>query len=506
MKKVARLSLSLRKALANPATRLAKNRALVACAVLISCSTLASASGPSIQQLFSFPCPPQQFGNCPEGYAPNVLIQASDGNFYGAAQLTTEGTSNPQGGTLFKITPSGQFTLLFTFAHDKNGNYVNGDNPATSLVEANDGFLYGTTVDGGATNNGVLFRIGKNGQGFQVVHNFCSAANCADGNGPGSLILGHDGNLYGVTFAGGNSTGNCFGGCGTIFRFTPPSKLTTLLALDGSSQGFSPGGLVQGTDGNIYGTAGSIVFRFTLSGKFTVLTTFPFANGFLPTSASSGLLQASNGKLYGALSSYSLDQAQFYQINPSGSGFHEFPAMGTLAVDFRISTPIQGSDGNSWTAFTERSEQNGAVFALSLSSGAVVHNFQFEGTNGSIPEAGVVQGADGKIYGTAALGGTVGGGQQASGTVWVLDAGLAPPVAGVAAFSPASGAAGTKVLIRGTHFIGTTAMTFNGVSATFTVLNTEFMSATVPVGATTGPIAVTNAAGTTVSTAHFTVP
>jgi hypothetical protein len=88
----------------------------------------------------------------------------------------------------------------------------------------------------------------------------------------------------------------------------------------------------------------------------------------------------------------------------------------------------------------------------------------------------------------------------------VLDAGLAPPAAGVAAFSPASGAAGTKVLIRGSHFIGTTAVTFNGVSATFTVLNTEFMSATVPVGATTGPIAVTNAAGTTVSTAHFTVP
>jgi len=62
----------------------------------------------NISQLFSFSCPNQQFGSCPKGYAPDVLIQASDGNFYGAAQLTTIGTSNPQGGTLFKITPGGQ--------------------------------------------------------------------------------------------------------------------------------------------------------------------------------------------------------------------------------------------------------------------------------------------------------------------------------------------------------------------------------------------------------------
>jgi uncharacterized repeat protein (TIGR03803 family) len=485
--------------------RFTKRTVLLPCVILVCLSTMASAAEPTIRQLYSFACPTQQFTTCSEGYAPNVLIQASDGNFYGAAQLTTIGTSNPHGGTLFKIEPSGHFTLLFTFTADTNGNYLNGDNPATSLVEANDGFLYGTTFEGGATNNGVLFRIGKNGQNFEVVHNFCSAANCADGNLPGVVILGQDGHLYGTTAFGGSSVNSCDGGCGTIFRFTPPSTFKTLLALDG--QAALPGGLVQGTDGNLYGTAGAQIFRFNLSGRFTSLVAFPPVNGFLPTSADSGLFQASNGKLYGAVITYSINQAQFYDLNPSGKGFHEFPIVGTLSDDFSIATPIQASDGNLWTAFTQRSgSTNGSVLAFSPTTGAVVHNFDFDGINGAIPEASVVQGADGRLYGTASQGGVVSGNQQAIGTVWVLDAGLRPPASAVAAFTPTSGVIASTVLIRGNHFVGTSAVAFNGASAAFTVLNAHFISATVPEGATTGPIAVTNPAGTTISVTHFTVP
>ena len=150
---------------------------------------LATAAHAQITQVFSFPCPNTLSGVCTDGYAPNVLLQASDENFYGAAQLTTFGSSSPDGGTLFKVTPAGQFTMLFTFKADANGNYVNGNNPATALVEGNDGFLYGASYEGGATNHGALFRISKTGTGFTVLHNFCSAANCADGSNPGSLIL-----------------------------------------------------------------------------------------------------------------------------------------------------------------------------------------------------------------------------------------------------------------------------------------------------------------------------
>ncbi len=477
----------------------------LALSLVLFLTTAARAQSGTITQLYSFPCPNTISGVCSGGYSPNTLIQASDGNFYGAAQLTTFGSSNPQGGTLFKVIPGGQFTLLFTFTADAHGNYVNGDNPASALLEANDGFLYGTTFNGGASNNGVLFRIAKNGTGFSVVHNFCSAANCADGGTPQSLILANSGSLYGTTLLGGSSTCPSAGGCGTIFRFTPPDGFATVRVLNGTTDGANPSSIMQASDGNFYGTIGGGLFRFTSGGQFTVLTTFPLANGNLPTSGDSRLVQASNGKLYGGLTSYSKEQVQFYEISPSGTGFQEFPEIGKLAVNFNIGSLIQASDGNLWTAFTQVSSPNGSVIAISPANGAVVQNFSFEGANGSLPEAGVIQAANGKIYGTAVAGGTVAKGKQASGTVWSLDAGLPAPKPAAAAFSPASGAVGSTVLIRGNNFVGTTAVTFNGVSASFQVLNVRFISATVPAGATTGPIAVTNAGGTTQTRNNFTV-
>jgi len=468
----------------------------------------ATVTSGQITQVFSFPCPNTNSGVCADGYSPNVLIQASDGDFYGAAQLTTFGSSNPNGGTVFKVTPGGQFTLLFTFRADATGNYVNGNNPATALVEGNDGFLYGASFEGGATNHGVLFRISKTGTGFSVLHSFCSAANCGDGSIPLSLVLGHDGNLYGTTLQGGSSAGVCaapFGGCGTIFRFTPPGSFATLHELNGTSDGGSPTGMIQGSDGNFYGIIGGGVFRFTLGGPFTILTTFPPADGFLPTSGDSPLVQASNGKLYGGLTSYSLNQEQFFEINTSGSGFQEFPQIGTLSVDFRVGSLIQASDGNLWTAFTEVGNFNGVIVAISPATGAVVRSFSFGGSNGSLPEAGAIQAADGTIYGTTIGGGTLANGSAPSGTVWSLDAGLSPPKPVAAAFRPASGAVGSKVLIRGNNFIGATAVTFNGVSAAFQVLNVQFISATVPTGAGTGPIEVTNAGGTAATVKSFVV-
>jgi uncharacterized repeat protein (TIGR03803 family) len=433
-----------------------------------------------------------------------VLIQASDGNLYGAAEVSGE---LPQGGTIFKITPSGQFTRLFAFPAGGSGNYLEGSLPATALVEANDGFIYGTTYSGGAAALGVLFRISKTGKDFKVVHSFCSAANCADGSLPNSLILGQDGSLYGVAEAGGSNNSICVhdGGCGTIFRFTPPSTFTTLFEFDGSTEiSRTPIALIQGADGNFYG-AGANVFSFTPSGVFTVLATFPlFPPPFVINSADSQLVQASSGTLYGALKAYELNQAQFYEIDPSGSNFQLFPQIGILS-GFFIGSTIQASDGNLWTAFSYTSDTNGGILAMSPETGAILQNISFSNTNASLPDGGVIQGADGKIYGTATNGGTVAKGKMAGGTVWSLDAGLPAPAGTVATFTPASGAVGSEVTIRGSRFIGTTAVTFNGVSAAFTVLNTSFITTTVPAGATSGPIAVKNLGGTTVSTEQFTV-
>jgi uncharacterized repeat protein (TIGR03803 family) len=138
------------------------------------------------------------------------------------------GTAPPHGGTVFKVSPSGQFTLLKMFVADKNGRFKNGDGPVGGLVEGKDGFLYGATRLGGAHDTGVIFKISNSGR-FKVLHSFCSVAQCADGGNPTALVLGNDGNLY-----GGNMSGAACNK-GSIFRITPGGTLTTLYALNNTS-------------------------------------------------------------------------------------------------------------------------------------------------------------------------------------------------------------------------------------------------------------------------------
>jgi uncharacterized repeat protein (TIGR03803 family) len=262
-------------------------KARVACTLLICMSRLAiAAHGQTITQLFSFPCSTQGVGACPDGSAPNQRIQASDGNFYGVTQYSSLNIAG-SGGTVYRVTPSGHFTLLFTFKPASNGNTVN---PGTALVEANDGFLHGTSYEGGATNNGTLFRISKAGTGFQVVHSFCSAANCADGGIPDSLILGHDGNLYGATRVGGDPSCSC----GTIFRIAVPGTLTTLRVFQSSTGGIPHG--VQGTDGTFFAIAAQGVS--SVSQDFQKINTLAtFAPVGFDGCGGNGLVQAANGSL-----------------------------------------------------------------------------------------------------------------------------------------------------------------------------------------------------------------
>jgi uncharacterized repeat protein (TIGR03803 family) len=117
----------------------------------------AQPSAPTIKQLFAFACDPHT-NVCPDGDGPNSLIQSADGNFYGTT--TSGGTGNKAFGTVFKITPAGQLTTLYAFVADQKGNYLNGELPS-SLVEGNDGFLYGTAQQGGANNVGIVFKLSK---------------------------------------------------------------------------------------------------------------------------------------------------------------------------------------------------------------------------------------------------------------------------------------------------------------------------------------------------------
>jgi hypothetical protein len=139
---------------------------------------------------------------------------------------------------------------------------------------------------------------------------------------------------------------------------------------------------------------------------------------------------------YGDVSCYQIEQLQFYEVNPSAPGMHEFPIMGKH-FGF-MPTLIQASDGNLWNATYDRQSNQSIVFAISTTTGTLVKRFAFDGANGDFPDASVVQGANGKLYGTATGGGTVSGGQQAAGTVWVLDAGLRAPEPVVAALMPST--------------------------------------------------------------------
>ena len=184
------------------------------------------------------------------------MIQGIDGNFYGT---TTYGGANSDHGTVFKITPSGTLTTLYSFC-SKSG-CTDGAYPPSAVVQGMDGNFYGTAQDGGNTNScpygcGTVFKMTSGGR-LTTLYTFCTqGGDCADGATPYDLVRGTDGNFYGTTATGGGSSG-CGSGCGTIFAITPTGAFTTLFSFD-YTYGAYPyvGGLVQDTNGTLYGTTG----------------------------------------------------------------------------------------------------------------------------------------------------------------------------------------------------------------------------------------------------------
>ena len=207
---------------------------------------------------------------CTDGeYTYATPVQGTDGNFYGTTYL---GGSNDLG-TVFKITPTGRLTTLHTF------DGTDGSQPLAGLVQGTDGNFYGTTYIGGSKGDGEIFKITPSGT-LNALHSFCSRTSCKDGRNPfAGLVQAVDGNLYGTTLTGGAK------GYGTVFKVTPSGAFTTLHSLcsqSGCPDGeFPQTGLVQATNGNLYGVMGigganngGTIFRMTLSGTLTTLHSF----------------------------------------------------------------------------------------------------------------------------------------------------------------------------------------------------------------------------------------
>jgi uncharacterized repeat protein (TIGR02543 family) len=311
----------------------------------------------ALTTLYQF-CPQS---NCADGANPyGPLVQGLDGNFYGT---TIYGGANLNG-TVFKITPGGTLTTLHSFSLISDGAY-----PWAGLVQATDGNFYGTTTAGGIHVMGTLFKI-TSGGALTPLYNFCSLSGCSDGANPyATLVQGTDGNLYGTTARGGNSSFN-----GTLFKIATNGSLTTLYTFcslsnctDGE-QPFAP--LVQASDGNYYGTTTSgqgqnagTVFKITSAGALTTLYTFcaltKCADG---TNPYGGVIQAVDGNFYGTTYIGGSGQGTIFKMTPAGAltTLHTFsvsdgqqPYAGLLQADDAsfYGTTEKGGDHGDGTVF-----------------------------------------------------------------------------------------------------------------------------------------------------------
>src|ERR1035441_4762895 len=337
---------------------------------------------------------------CTDGYYPNAgLVQATNGDLYGTTAYGPNCPGvGPGCGTVFKITPNGALTTLYSFGSQSGG----GTNPTAGLVQASNGDFYGTTLNGGAGGNGTVFKITPSAT-LTTLYSFCSQPNCTDGAQPyAGLVQATDGYLYGTTEGSGANGG------GTVFKMTPSGTLTTLYSFCSQrscTDGSSPqSALVQATNGDLYGTTGY------------------------------------GGNGYGTI----------FKITPSGE----------------LTT----------------------LYSLCSQSAC---------TDGEYLVAALVQDTNGTFYGT-----TSSGGANGDGTVFSMSVGLGPFVE----TQTTSGKVGAAVKILGSDLTGATSVSFNGTAATFTVVSRYLITTTVPAGATTGKVQVVTPSGTLSSNVPFRVP
>jgi uncharacterized repeat protein (TIGR03803 family) len=437
------------------------------------------------------------FLNVGEGVAPHGLVQGTDGDFYGT---TYQGGSNTgcfdgneeRCGTVFKITSEGVFTTLYSFC--SQAGCTDGANPAAGLLLGTDGNFYGTTyvggANGGATSGGTVFRITPAGP-VTTLYSFCAQPGCADGQWPtGTLLLGTDGNFYGTTSEGG--AGTIYPNTGTVFKLTPAGQLTTLYSFcsqSGCADGGLPNsGLLQGPDGDFYGTTsddgahgrGGTVFKISSRGQLTTLYTF-CSKGVLPQPCadsgypSADLIFGSNGKFYGTARGRVINHClrDCGAIFSFGTGLDLIPS--SAQVGKRVT--ITGLNLTGATSVTF----NGVAATFTITSGTQIAT--------TVPASAT----------TGAVQVTTPGGLLTSNTVFLVKP-------HITSFKPVKGPVGTVVTIKGSTFSGVTQVTFGGVNATnFTVNSNTQLTAIVPTGAITGKISITTAGGMGTSAGTFTV-
>jgi uncharacterized repeat protein (TIGR03803 family) len=476
--------------------------------VLVLCAaTVIAAKGQIFENLLNF-------DGTNGMHPPGSLVQGVNGYLYG---VTPAGGTNG-GGTAFKMSSSGVLTTLYNFC--SQAECADGEAPSISLVLATNGNFYGVTEQGGAHGAGTVFKISPGGS-LTTLYSFCSKANCADGSYPAAgLVQATDGSFYGTTTHGGTSS-NCYLGCGTVFTIASTGTFTTLHSFD-STDGSAPlGALTQGLDGNFYGTTAGgggspactlgcgTVFSISPRGELTMLHIFDLTDGRQPQGA---LALATDGNFYGTTQTGSdVGGGTVFSMQPNGmvTSIYNFCTQQQCPDgSFPTGALIQATDRNIYGTtsaggnLTCRSPYGcGTIFSMTL-GGILTTLYTNSLADGANPEGGLLQATNGTFYGTTAWGGSSGCQDDLGcGTAFSLAMGLGPFVA----FVHDSGKIGQTGGILGQGFAGTTSVSLNGTPANFTVVSDTFIKATVPPGATTGFVTVVTPSGTLTSNVPFRV-
>jgi len=492
---------------------------------------------------------------------PGNLAQGEDGNFYGT---TITGGSSSGWGNVFKMTPSGTFTSLYNF------DFTHGAHPQSGLSLGFDGNFYGTTYQGGANSAGTVFKITPSGT-LTVLYSFTNGSDGAyprtppvqapDGNlygatGNGTtpalykitaagtfsvvvplpaqsyspMIVGTDGNLYGMTLYGGTVNR------GTAFQFSPKTKKVKIIHNFDSTTGYSPQGpLMQGVDGKLYGTtstggsaSGGVVFQMSTGGTYKVLFNFSTTNEANGASPFAGVVQGSDGFLYGVTSVGGANGlGLLFKLSTSGTGFTDLHDFATATGDTPYATPLLHTNGKIYGLTSHGGSHVVYGTIYSMDAGLKPFASQFVVYSGKVGTSVDILGqgfsnATGVKFGTgsgtfvatsdAFMTAKVAAGAT-TGKITVLEPGgnLATPqvfkiIPSVSTFAPTSGPVGTSVVITGMSLTQTTTVTFGGVKATtFTVNSDTQVTATVPTGAITGKVAVKTKGGSATAPGTFTV-
>src|ERR1035438_3200534 len=355
------------------------------------------------------------------------VIRDSEGNLYGTA--SSAGGTPCCAGVVFKVSASGQETVLYTFTGGAGGSYPNG------VIRDSAGNLYGTTGGGGPANAGVVYKLDAKGH-ETALYSFTGGA---DGGGTGGagpwagVIRDSAGNLYGTTGGGGQYN------YGVVYKLDAAGHETVLHAFSGGADGSEPNGVILDSAGNLYGTTffggtgggfggvgGGVVYKLDTAGNETVLYSFTSGSASDGDNPYAGVIRDTAGNLYGTVSAggtfgyegcgvgcggvYELDAAgneTWLCIFIAPKGYYPYAGVILDSAGDLYGTAVYGGTGNSGVVYS--------VGTPSYGGETVLYNFTGL-ADGGAPYAGVIRDSAGNLYGTTMYGGTA-----QAGVVYKLD-------------------------------------------------------------------------------------